>query len=90
MNKEEIETLLHNYNSAKKIIEDLQKENNERRKQIDELFKPVISHAKSMLGEYMMIGFAGVFGIQIIRNLIERYENGERTYSLYKQLEEIE
>jgi F0F1-type ATP synthase gamma subunit len=90
MNKEEIETLLHNYNSAKKIIEDLQKEKKERRKQIDELFKPVVIKARDLLVMYSMIGFAGVFGTQIIRNLIDRYESGERTYSLYKQLEELE
>lgn len=90
MSKEEIEELLHNYSSTEKTIEDLKKQNKERKKQINELFEPVIEKANMLFGEYLMIGVSGYFGIRTIQNLLNRYERGERTYTLYKQLKELE
>lgn len=90
MIKEEIEKLLHDYNSTKEAIENLKKENQERNKQINKLFKPVVENARILLGEYLMIGSSGYFGVMMIKNLLTRYKNGERTYMLYKQLEELE
>lgn len=90
MSKEEIEELLNNYNSTEKTIEDLKKQNKDREKQINELFKPVIEKANMLFVEYLSIGVCGSFGVRTIQILLSRYKQGERTYALYKELKELE
>ncbi|MVP00362.1 hypothetical protein [Paenibacillus lutrae] len=47
-----------------------------------------IEHARYMLKEYLNIP-TGVFGATYISIVIQRYESGERTEELLKELEEI-
>lgn len=52
----------------------------------EEKWKKAINHAKEIKFMGQSIGPAGIFYVMSCNELIERYENGERTEDLYKSM----
>lgn len=57
---------------------------------LEENFEKAYQHCKDLFGEYLMIGSAGMFGVALLKDYLTRYENGERTYQLFKDMSESE
>lgn len=70
----------------KEEFEHIQKKYSE----LEEKFEKAYQHCKELFEEYLMIGSAGMFGAPILKDYLTRYENGERTYQLFKDMSESE
>ena len=57
----------------------------------DEDWKKAESNLNMYIAEYACIGFAGSFGLNgVLIPLKKRYDRGERTYKLYKEMMSVE
>lgn len=63
---------------------------NKAKRQIDKAMKKAYKHAKEYFSMYLELGSSGVLGARVISQLLQRYERGEKTYNLYKEMINIE
>ncbi len=63
---------------------------NKAKRQIDKEMKKAYKHAKEYFSMYLELGSSGVLGARVISQLLQRYERGEKTYNLYKEMISIE
>ena len=55
----------------------------------DELnWEKAINYLNTLIDAYSSIGWCGLFGLGTLTELKRRYENGERTEELYKEIME--
>lgn len=68
----------------------IKEKRNKIKKQIDREMKKAYKQAREYFGMYLELGSSGVLGARIISQLLQRYERGEKTYNLYKEMISIE
>ena len=90
MERKEFKTLLEEYEEVNSEYETVKEHRTSLKKFVDAEFKKAYQHAQDFLLMYLEIGTSGFFGVMAIRKLLERYEKGERTFSLYADMMNIE
>lgn len=68
----------------------IKEKRNKVKKKIDKEMRKAYKHAKEYFGMYLELGSGGVLGARIISQLLQRYERGEKTYNLYRDMISIE
>lgn len=57
---------------------------------IDKEMRKAYRHAREYFNMYLELGTTGILGARYISTLLKRYENGEKSYRLYKEMISIE
>ena len=55
----------------------------------DEMWQKAVEHTQQMKEEATRIGWNGMFYVMGCNELLERYENGERTEKLYNEMMDL-
>lgn len=78
------------YEILNKEYEVIKRKRDISKREIDREMRKAYNHGREMFGLYLELGTTGIFGARVIAGLLQRYERGEKTYRLYKQLMEVE
>lgn len=77
------------YDLINKEYEVIKEKRNKLKRKIDKEMKKAYKHAKEYFGLYLELGQSGILGARTISYMLQRYEKGEKTYQLYKDMMNI-